>query len=205
MLSTREEWLQTVAQGMAPWFAELGYEMPRIRMAVGFPSTGGKGKRIGECWDARASADQTFEILIRPDLSDPIEVAAVLVHELAHAVVGLECGHKGRFAVAAKWCGLEGKMTATTPGEKFKRNVEGILQAAGPLPHARLSLAALSSGPKKQKTRLLKAECDTCGYVVRVTHKWVAEVGAPHCPVHGAMTVEGMDDDELDEVPEGEG
>lgn len=54
--------------------------------------------------------------------------------------------------------------------------------------------------PPKQTTRLLKAACthqdegeDACGYTVRVTRKWVDQLGAPHCPVHGAMEVEGAD------------
>jgi hypothetical protein len=41
-------------------------------MAIGFPSTGSKGKRIGECWAGEASADGTHEILIRPDLDDTL-------------------------------------------------------------------------------------------------------------------------------------
>jgi len=46
--------------------------------------------------------------------------------------------------------------------------------------------------PKKQRARLLKAECDGegCGYTVRITAKWVDEIGAPHCPKHGAMSID---------------
>jgi hypothetical protein len=52
------------AEQMAPWFEDLGYALPRYRVAIGFPSTGKRGKRIGECWDGKASADGTFEVLI---------------------------------------------------------------------------------------------------------------------------------------------
>lgn len=50
---------------------------------------------------------------------------------------------------------------------------------------------------KKQSTRLLKAECAECGYVVRVTAKWVNEVGAPRCGVkaHGVMVCDMPDED----------
>lgn len=47
--------------------------------------------------------------------------------------------------------------------------------------------------PTKQSTRLLKAVCQAnqdgqqCGYTVRVTRKWVDQLGAPPCPVHGPM------------------
>ena len=40
----------------------------------------------------------------------------------------------------------------------------------------------------KQTTRLLKCQCDICGYTVRVTRKWL-DIGAPHCPDHGAMPI----------------
>jgi hypothetical protein len=47
----------------------------------------------------------------------------------------------------------------------------------------------ISSRPKAQTGRLLKACCAECGYTVRVTAKWL-EVGPPHCPSHGAMQPE---------------
>jgi hypothetical protein len=74
----------------------------------------------------------------------------------------------------------------------IKRNFAPILAAIGALPHAALDFGA-SSAPPKQKARLLEAECDDCGYTVRVTRKWVDEAGAPHCPKHGAMQVDGIE------------
>jgi hypothetical protein len=38
--------------------------------------------------------------------------------------------------------------------------------------------------PKKQGTRMLKAECPECGYTIRLTKKW-ADVGLPTCPTDG--------------------
>ena len=56
---------------------------------------------------------------------------------------------------------------------------------------------------------MLKAMCEgigPCGYTVRLTAKWVQDVGPPHCPKHGAMTVEMPTDEERGEEPgEGEG
>jgi hypothetical protein len=45
--------------------------------------------------------------------------------------------------------------------------------------------------PKKQGTRMLKAEClgHGCGYTVRVAARWIADCGPPHCPKHGPMHV----------------
>src|SRR3989441_1526720 len=45
--------------------------------------------------------------------------------------------------------------------------------------------------PKKQSTRLLKAECPECGYTIRLTKGW-ADLGLPTCPTDGAaLALEG--------------
>lgn len=41
---------------------------------------------------------------------------------------------------------------------------------------------------------MLKAVC-SCGYTARITSKWVDEVGPPHCPMHGPMSVENSSQD----------
>ncbi|WP_046023572.1 hypothetical protein [Magnetospira sp. QH-2] len=194
MLKTREEWLSKVAEGLRPHFEEKGYSIPQVRMALGFTSRGGRGKRIGECWDSSCSADKTFEILVDPRLDNPVDVAQVLCHELIHAAVGLKCGHRGAFRTMAKGMGLEGKMTATVAGPGFIKIITPILELVGDLPHARLNTG---NGPKKQSIRLLKVTCPVCGYTARVTRKWIEEVGAPYCgdPDHGRMIVNGMDEE----------
>ena len=63
----RESWLADVAARLRPAFAQLGAPLPeRLRIAIGFPSTGRRAKATGECWDSAASADETFEILDPP-------------------------------------------------------------------------------------------------------------------------------------------
>lgn len=192
MTRNREDWLANLARGLGPWFADLGYPIPAVRFAIGFPSSGKRGRVIGECWSADSSADGTHEILIRPDQADPLEVAAILAHELAHAAVGLAAGHGPIFKKVANAIGLEGPMKSTRPGDAFKRTVRPILAAVGPLPHASLDWLR-SSGPPKQSTRLLKAKCPHCGYTVRITRKWIDEVGTPHCPVDGEMELIDQD------------
>jgi hypothetical protein len=94
LLENREAWLNHVTAQLTPAFAARGAPLPaRVRVAVGFPSTGRRGKRIGECWDSTASQDGTFEILIRPDVSDPLQAAEILAHELVHAAVGTKAKH----------------------------------------------------------------------------------------------------------------
>ena len=77
---------------MAPIFETLRAPLPaQLRIAIGFTSSGRPSKHIGECWDNQCSEDHHFEIFIQPDLSEsrelmPMQVAAVLGHELVHAI-----------------------------------------------------------------------------------------------------------------------
>ena len=80
-------------------------------------------------------------------------------------------------------------MTATQEGDAFKQSVEPILELLGPYPHAELNpgkrICAPDESPdgfKPQGTRLLKVMCPQCGYTVRVTQKWLVDVGPPLCP-----------------------
>ncbi len=179
----REAWLHAVADRLRPIFAAHGAIIPeKIRLTCGFPSVGAfaaKHQRLGECWPGAASKDGHIEIMISLVLEDAMRVAGVLAHELVHAT-GLH-GHGRPFAKLANAIGLEGRMTATTEGDAFKQAVAPILEIVGPYPHAELS----KSQRKKQGTRLLKLQCPACPYTVRITRKWLDEVGAPACPTHG--------------------
>lgn len=188
---TREEWLLYVTEALRPHFKKHGHEIPlKVRFAIGFMVTGYRSKAIGECHSSKASADKHTEIFIAPSQDNAEMVAKILAHELVHAAVGTEHGHKAPFALACKALGFEGKPTQALPGDALMRDViTPILDKAGKLPHRKLS----TTGPKKkQTTRLLKCECLECGYVARVTAKWVNEMGAPHCGVksHGRMLCE---------------
>lgn len=187
--TTREQWLNQLAEAMRPMFAAVDAPLPpRFRITMSLTKS---KKAIGVCYDKSASADDTYEILVRLDQHEALDVAAVLAHELTHAAVGVDAGHGPRFGRVARALGLAGKLTATVPGERFKGAVAPLLDALGPFPHARLRWEGKRSGPKKQRARLLKVQCPTCGYVARVTSKWIEEVGTPLCPCTGeAMEVE---------------
>src|SRR3954447_142955 len=89
---TRESWLRSATRELgATHFREHGYTLPdKIRFAIAFTSTGRKGTRVGECWDASISDDSHYEIFIRADLADPVEVLGVLVKELVHTLLPIE-------------------------------------------------------------------------------------------------------------------
>jgi hypothetical protein len=190
----REQWLmEALSKQVLPLvFAAAGVPAPaKVRVSVGFPkgSRGSKGAHaIGQCWSPHMSADGTAEIFIHPKLSDPVDVINVLIHEAIHATDGNKSGHKGDFKRIAKAVGLEGKMTATVLGEALRAKVVKWLETFPPYPHAALGEPGDGKGPakgdpKKQSTRMVKAECPECGYVVRLSRKWL-DVAVPQCPVH---------------------
>lgn len=199
---TRESWLRSATDMLRAYFDECGFQIPdNIRFSIGFPSTGRNGKRVGELWHPAASADGSFELFIRADMADPVEVLGVLVHELAHSVLPPDAGHGKLYKAAAVKLGLTGPMRHALPGALLRVKLVEIANGLGPLPHARLSLEMGRDGkgpadrPKKQKARLLKACCtdEGCGYNVRVVAKWVEKLGPPLCPEHGVMTMGDKD------------
>ena len=179
----RDQWFAAALKGLKPLFADIGYPLTAevIRISAGFPSKGArslKSRRIGECWDATAIADGVCQIYISPVLVDPVRVLGVLVHELVHAAVGCKCGHKGPFRKAALAAGLTGKMTATDEGPALVERLTALSATLGPYPHAALD----PSNKKKQGTRMLKAACESCDYIVRLTRKMIDLHGCPICP-----------------------
>lgn len=215
----RETWLNQMAEKIAPSFTALGKTVPPFRVSIGFTGHGARGNARGECWNNMMSADRRFEIFITPDQDDSLTVASILTHELCHAAVGFKHRHKGDFASTMKALGFVAPWTTATPTDQFKALVAPFIAELGEVPQAALMFRQLARGKggkagkggeggdgdgdgeesnsnykKRQSTRMLKAACAECGYTVRLTKKW-ALVGAPHCPTHGAMVVDGMEPD----------
>jgi hypothetical protein len=178
---TREQWLLNFAAAARPMFKKAGAPLPKkIRMSVGFPSKGIRAKTIGECWYSTSSADKHHEIFIRPSLqASASRIADVLTHELIHAALGPEAGHGPVFKKVALALGLTGKMTATVAGPQWHEWAKPILKKIGKFPGAELQ-GQLAGGKKKQTTRLIKLECDGCGWTCRTTNKHIHEELA--CP-----------------------
>lgn len=207
--TNREEWLQAAVTIMTPVFGGHGYKVPPVHVSTGWPSKQGMGKqkkRIGECWDGKASEDGKHHIFISPLLTigedTCMNVLQVLVHEVCHAVVGISQGHGKSFKKCATLMGLEGKMTATHASADLMVRFGEWVKELGPYPHSKLN--PLLSGVKKQTTRMIKCTCTEsgCEFIVRASRKALEEIGAPICP-HNKLPMKFQlpdgDEDEGDE------
>lgn len=207
--NTREQWLSEAVALMTPLFVQAGYKVPVVRVACGWPSTGGlslKKRTIGQHWAPLAASDKVGQIFISPWLdgnpNEPQGILPTLVHEVVHAVVGNENKHNKVFGKCARAVGLEGKLTSTVAGKDLLAKCEAWFKTLGQYPHGQLD--SLKSPVKKQTTRMVKCVCDECGYTCRTTRKWLDEVGAPICPKHRKVAMgyeipdelEGDEDDE---------
>lgn len=203
----REAWLNAAVFEFKPFFLGQGLTVPELYVSCGFPSrnaTSIKKRYIGECWSGLQSADKKPQLFISPFLVDPIApggVLATLAHEIIHATIGCEAKHGPRFVKAMKKVGLEGKPTATVAGELMLEKMTRISEKIGPYPHSELKLI---KERKIQTTRMLKCVCghDECGYTVRLSRKWMEEVGLPICPGGTAETAHGPMKVPLEDEPE---
>lgn len=184
--TTREAWLHAFTDGARLHFELAGATIPdTVRVSIGFPSSGRRGKAIGECWHGAASTDGAREIFIKPSLqSSVIEIAGVLTHELIHAAFPDGEGHGKLFGRAARALGLEGKLTATTTGEQWAAWAQPIIDELGPFPGAKLDDGCVVGGKKKQVNRQLLVKCsdEDCDFKCRTSAKHVPALVGIVCP-----------------------
>ena len=186
----RESWLAAAAVALQHQvfpranIESAQWEQRRYRVSCGFP-IGYRGSRsgkvtLGQAFDPSISADGTFEVFINPILDRPLDVLAVLAHELAHVWSGIQCGHRGDFARVARGIDLIGPLTSTTAGAWLSNELGDIAQILGAYPHAKID----PNSRKKQGTRLLKLQCSGCGWTARVSALQANRLhSASACPV----------------------
>ncbi len=173
----RQQWLEPAVEALRGKFAGAGYSVPeKIRVSIGWPKRAASCGAVGECWPTGASSDRHAELFISPRLTDGGQILHVLAHELDHATVGTDAGHGKAFKQCALKIGLQGPMRATTASPEFAAWGEKLMQRIGAYP------AGFLIDSPKQGTRLLKCQCPSCGYIARVSNKWLQEAGPPFCP-----------------------
>ena len=181
----REQWLMAAVEHITPIFQARGHAVPQVKVSVGFPSTGGKGRHLGQCWSSKAAEDNINQIFIAPHLKTPLDFLDTLVHELVHAVDDCQSGHGENFKKIAKDVGLKGPMRSAGAGDHLKQDLIRITEKLGAFPHGRLSLPI----PTAQKApKRPGAKCAKCGYEVVMLKRHLS-LGPPICP----QDVEGME------------
>jgi ribosomal protein L37E len=170
----REGWLSRAIGELRPRFEAAGYQMPtNVKASCGFP----KGARAtGQIFDCKMSEAGMYEIFINPQGDDSLRTLQTLLHEMVHAAVGTECGHRKPFKHCKNAVGIQGPYASESLTPECTEFMAGVIDRLGPYPHKRLVL-----NEKKQTTRLLKVVCPSCGYTVRTTLIRLA-VGVPTCP-----------------------
>ena len=184
--SSREQWLAGVSRAIAGWLQTMGAPLPPCRVISGFPSRGRRSYNIAEAYPEEDGL--SFRLVVNPDATDPVQIAAAIAQQLAAIAAGSDQGAQYRFRQLAVSMGLRGTKRESPPGLLFGELVEPVLRTAGPLPTADTPATPILAIPK-QSSRLVRVACSQCGYVVRVARKWLMEMGPPHCPKHGKMHI----------------
>lgn len=182
----REAWLEAAVKELTKLFVKIDYEVPAVRVSVGWP--GGRGKKanvIGQCFATKTATDSVSQIFVSPVVVDPLKAVIVVAHEMIHAVDDCKSGHKSGFIKIARELGFTPKWTVATPdtiSDAFKVKLEAIAEKLGTYPHAAI---VATERPTIQKTYMLKVLCtEDSDYFVRMTATKLEEYGAPICPCH---------------------
>ena len=185
----REEWLIQAIEEFRPVFDAVHRPLPDlIKVACGFPYGAKRSKAIGQCFSAKATKEGVVQIFISPVLSERIEVLETLVHELCHATPN-GMNHGKVFQSVASSVGLiavgtgKNAWRATKASNTFVSDYASILEALGVYPNPPITVTV---DTKTQTTRMLKAECPSCGYTIRLSAKWAYDADGiprlPECP-----------------------
>lgn len=192
---TREQWLNRVATALRPTFKKHGFPLPPVRISTGFTSSGRRGAAAAECWTDKLDADRRHQIFIDPRDDEPVNVVNSVAHELIHAAIGLEQGHKGDFKKLALAIGMLEPMTETPSGPEFVALAGKILAKVGAYPHKRLEcgrelgdlFAAAPDKPAKPgETKPTKPGKDRPSTIITSGPKpQGARLKKAHCPACG--------------------
>jgi hypothetical protein len=178
LFTTREAWLLKAIKILEKEkFKPLGHPLVKTRVSVGFPD--GSKRAIGQYWYPESTKDGHGNIFIHPGQGEPVDILAILVHELVHNSCGVR-GHGKQFKKLALAVGLEGKMRSTNAGPELVIYLKKLASRLGKFPHSAIKKGAEGPTPK-QTTRMIRMECGKCGFICRASLSKILEIGAPFC------------------------
>ena len=185
----REAWLQAAVDHLRPLFAARGYEIPPVRVSIGWPGTGQRSQVEGECWPRKAAEDGVNQIFIAPNLGNACKVIDVLTHELVHAVDDCKHRHGKEFRAIALKVGLVGpEMRSASAGKELRATLEAIAARLGPFPHGALQRRS----PSPRRSDPPRARCPQCSYRLAIPRRFL-HLGPPLCPEHRVEMLEEGD------------
>lgn len=165
-----------------------------------------KGKRssLGWFWNGRwqnGSEEKIHEINLSAEhlKRDGLAVGETLIHELAHAENdhnGVEdCSgkiHNKHFKSMAERLGLKVQPRNKSVGFGYTELDEGATKFLEKIAFKRevFQVQRVVEVRGKVGSRLIKAECEDCGCVIRITRKWINDAGLPTCACGGEFQAE---------------
>lgn len=178
-VKTAEEWYRKAVDAFKRTFKDLGYEIPVYDISSGFTDAGTRVTRVlGQCWTNNASSKGRPHIFLNPRYTEPVGLIAVVLHEVIHATVGVDQGHRGKFRSVAQSLGFIPPLKYINIDDDLKGKCETIAARLGEFPRS-----AFVAKIRKQTTRLIKCVCETCGFTFRTTKFWIEQSGNDlRCP-----------------------
>tara|TARA_R110000787_G_scaffold25608_2_gene71917 strand:+ start:1435 stop:2055 length:621 start_codon:yes stop_codon:yes gene_type:complete len=189
----RETYLNKVIDKAVPLFNNSGFKISEIRTKLKVSCSfikgvrGSKNKAIGVHYSPLSSANGYHEMMIEPSISDSQEAIGILIHEMVHAIqTHLYHDDKGRLNVGAHGkefrkialsVGLCGKMTSTKSSPELIKTIDTWIKEFGKYPHSPITL----SNRKKQTTRNLKVECQSCLWSFRCSNQNINRIQSYKC------------------------
>ena len=195
-INVRETWLVEICAALfqdviAPKMPE-GWEIPPIRVSVGFCSNRENSNIAASMLPKEMSGDGINQIFVSPTEENSEIIIGSLAHELCHVTDNGLSGHLGHFKKLSLAIDLIGPRTATTMGDILKKQARDLIAAYGDIPHSKVKM----EGRKKQTTRMIKITCHAadCGAVFRASKKYSSFIdytsSCPFCGSTGTLNVE---------------
>jgi len=186
-----KDWLEDALVEVKGLFAEHGYDVPPVKVTLGFTSKGLRSSTVGECWPRVASTSDINHIFISPANTSSEGIISTLIHECIHAIDNCEHGHGKEFKSIALRVGFKVPMRSTPAGEELKQRIAEIIGRIG---EYRGSTIKASHQPRLQKPPA-RAKCQECGYTITMLKQFLNQ-GPPLCPKHHIVMVrQGFWDD----------
>ena len=174
-----QDWLEDALGEVKSLFAEHGYDVPPVKVTLGFTSKGLRSSTVGECWPRGASTSGINHIFISPANASSDGIISTLIHECIHAIDNCEHGHGKEFKSIALRVGFKVPMRSTPVGDELKQRIAEIIGRIG---EYRGSTIKAAHKPRIQKPPA-RARCPECGYTITMLKDFL-NIGPPICPQH---------------------